>query len=266
MISILGIDIQNDFADKKGSLYVPVAAQDTVRLSNLINRIRSQIVDIDITMDLHDRYHIAHAIFWTDKNGLHPDIFTQITSQDIRNHVWVPVKRELHDYAIWYTERLESTKKLVLTIWPEHCINGTVGQALVPSFIHAVHGWEGSTKHATIYTKGQNPLTEQYSAITPEVTSEEHNTYYYNMILIDKIKNNLNAYNSKLLIAGQALSHCVASTFEHIAEHLTVDQLSKCYILEDACSSVQGFEEVGNAFLRKMQLKGVNISKTTKFL
>lgn len=40
-----------------------------------------------------------------------------------------------------YTKALEEKNNFVLTIWPEHCIEGTHGQDVVPQLQSVIESW-----------------------------------------------------------------------------------------------------------------------------
>ena len=61
------IDPQFDFCDPSGTLFVPGANLDMVRLGDFINRNITKIDDIQVTLDSHHRVHVAHAISWVDE-------------------------------------------------------------------------------------------------------------------------------------------------------------------------------------------------------
>lgn len=63
----------------------------------------------------------------------------------------------------------------------------------------------------------------------------------------------------RLLVCGQALSHCVNFTVRDIVEHWPPGETSKITILRDCASSVPGFEEAGKLFLDDMERAGVNV-------
>ncbi len=77
------IDPQYDFCNSNGTLYVPGADKDMVRLSGMIKNNIKQIDDIHLTLDSHNRLHIAHPIWWVDNLGNHPDPFTIISAEDV---------------------------------------------------------------------------------------------------------------------------------------------------------------------------------------
>ena len=68
-VDFLIIDAQNDFCDPKGNLFVTGADKDSVRLADVIKRMKKQINDIHATLDTHHLIDIAHPIFWVDSKG-----------------------------------------------------------------------------------------------------------------------------------------------------------------------------------------------------
>ncbi len=67
-----------------------------------------------------------------------------------------------------------------------------------------------------------------------------------------------------LLIAGEASSHCVRSTTEHIVQHLPrllpLWQAHRIVLLTDGMSPVGGFEAQHQAFLEGMRAAGAQLS------
>lgn len=167
-IGLLIIDPQNDF-HPGGSLAVAGSNEDSQRIADLI-RENLHIDEIFITLDSHHRLHIAHGVCWTNKEGKHPDPFTLINSRDIAAGKWLPVDPNNYEVFLYYAVELEKKGRFQLCIWPEHCLIGTPGHAVVPSINSAVQEWTGkSLKHIHYIQKGMNRFTEMYSAIAAEV-------------------------------------------------------------------------------------------------
>ena len=59
------------------------------------------------------------------------------------------------------------------------------------------------------------------------------------------------------------MSHCVANTIRDIASNFSDDQIKRFVLLEDATSSVQGFEKMGEDFINEMVNRGMRLAKTT---
>jgi nicotinamidase-related amidase len=140
---------------------------------------------------------------------------------------------------IHYAEALEKKGKYALTIWPYHAMLGGIGHALVSSVEEALffHSIARNTQY-DIEIKGGKPFTENYSVIGPEVltgpmgeTLGTHNARFIEQ---------LQQYD-RLIIAGQAKSHCVAWTVQDLLNDInTVDPAlaKKVYLLEDCSSPV----------------------------
>jgi nicotinamidase-related amidase len=60
-----------------------------------------------------------------------------------------------------------------------------------------------------------------------------------------------------LFIAGEASSHCVRATTEHIVAHLPGGRPERVVLLTDCMSPVGGFEAQHDAFLADMRARGV---------
>ncbi len=184
-IILLIIDPQEDFHPPTGSLAVPGADEDAVRISNFLLEKLTAIDDVVVTMDSHHRTHIAHSISWVDENGKNPPPFTLISSEDVRGNVWRPSNSDLLNEYKDYTTELEAKGRFKLCIWPEHCLIGTPGHSVVQPINGSLHEWEGSRmKSVTYVLKGTNCLTEMYSAIGAEVPVESDPTTKPNLNLL----------------------------------------------------------------------------------
>ena len=65
---------------------------------------------------------------------------------------------------------LEKNGRFVLCIWPEHCLIGTPGHAIVPSVNFSILKWtEAHGRNVNYILKGTNSLTEHYSALRADV-------------------------------------------------------------------------------------------------
>ncbi len=88
-IQLVVIDPENDFCNPNGSLFVPGSEEDMDRLALMINRLKGTINDIHVTLDAHHPVDIAHSVWFVDDNGNHPAPFTQISSLDLKDKVWM---------------------------------------------------------------------------------------------------------------------------------------------------------------------------------
>jgi nicotinamidase-related amidase len=134
---------------------------------------------------------------------------------------------------------------------------GGVGYALVSAveealFFHSIARWAP----LDFQPKGDNPLTEHYSMLGPEVEFDREGEPLgkRNQPLIERLLR----YDA-VVIAGQAKSHCVAWTIQDLLSDQTVTERSlqsKVYLLEDCTSpvvvpgSVDFTDEADEAFRR----------------
>src|SRR5215211_5197255 len=222
---LLLIDVQNTFCIPGFELYVGGrsgrgAVEDNARLCEFIYRNLGSITQITATMDTHMAMQVFHAIFFVDKNGDHPAPYTDIHASELRQGRWTfnPALSSQFGVApeygqqmmIHYAEELEKKSKFALTIWPYHAMLGGIGHALVSSveeaiFFHSI----ARIAQPELDIKGDKPFTENYSVIGPEVLTgpmgETLGTH--NQKFIEQLQQ-----VDRLIIAGQAKSHCVAWT------------------------------------------------------
>ena len=118
-IHLLIIDPQNDFCDpQNGTLYVPGAEQDMLRLATMIDRLRDKLVDIHVTLDSHHMVDIAHPIFWRNSEGENPAPFRQITAADVLAGTWTTTLPSARPRVLQYLQDLESNGRYPHVIWP----------------------------------------------------------------------------------------------------------------------------------------------------
>ena len=241
---LLMIDNQIDFCGPFGALMVPGATQDAANLITALDANRDKFDGIIATLDTHQQYHIAHPIFWVNGNKEHPRPYTMIRSSDLEAGTWQTTDPLAMSWAKHYLEQLEKRNKFRLIIWPPHCLVGSLGHAIYSPIQASLQRWELAQpgRNVQYVQKGNNAFTEHYSAISAEVVVENDPNTKVNTALL----NELNSYE-KIFVAGQALSHCVNFTVKDmIANGIPA---SKIYLIRDACSNVEGFQEAGNDFL-----------------
>jgi nicotinamidase-related amidase len=278
------IDVQNTFCIPDFELYVGGrsgrgAVEDNARLCEFIYRHLATITRITATMDTHRAMQVFHAIFFVDKDGNHPAPYTDIHAAELRDGKWrfnPALADEFNlapDYGqqmmIHYAGALEKKGKYALTVWPYHAMLGGIGHALVSSveealFFHSI----ARTTQYDIEIKGDKPFTENYSVVGPEVLTGPmgemlgtHNT---------KFIEGLRQFD-RLIIAGQAKSHCVAWTVSDLLNDINeVDPAlaKKVYLLED-CSSpvvvpgVVDHTDAADAAYNRFAQAGMHIVKST---
>jgi len=279
------IDMQNTFCIPEFELYVGGrsgrgAIDDNTRLTEFIYRNLGNITHITATMDTHKTMQVFHAIFFVDKNGDHPSPYSDIHVADLKNGTWAfnPALANEFDLApeygqqmlLHYAEELEKKGKYALTVWPYHAMLGGIGHALVSSVEEALffHSVARNTQY-DIEIKGDKPFTENYSVVGPEVltgpmgeTLGTHNTKF-----IEQLQQ-----FDKLIIAGQAKSHCVAWTVQDLLNDINVvdSALAKKVYLLDDCSSpvvvpgVVDHTDAANTAYTKFAEAGMHLIQSTQ--
>ena len=254
-ICLVAVDVQNTFCIPGFELFVAGrsgkgAVEDNQRLCQFIYRNLDIITQITPTMDTHQPMQVFHAVSIVDKNGEHPAPFTLISEEDVKEGRWRLNPELCHtiqidedygqQYLLHYTRALKRGGKYDLTIWPYHAMLGGIGHALVSSVEEAIF-FHSMVRHcqANFQIKGDNPLTEHYSVLGPEVLdapdgsriAERNAGLIAHLLRFDAV-----------IITGQAKSHCVAWTIDDLLEDIHVQPdtrlAEKVYLLEDCTSPV----------------------------
>ena len=253
-LALVVVDMQNTFCSPGFELFVAGrsgtgALDDARRLSEFVYRNLDTVTQIVATLDTHQALQIFHRIMLVDEQGNHPEPFTLVTAAEVETGRWRinPTAADGlgldPDYAEqhlrYYTRSLEEGGKYNLTIWPYHAMLGGIGHALVSAVEEALF-FHSSARQAPLdfQPKGDNPLTEHYSMLGPEVEFdlEGEPLGARNLPLIERLLR----YDA-VVIAGEAKSHCVAWTIEDLLSDPTVHERGleeKVYLLEDCSSSV----------------------------
>jgi len=264
---LLIIDPQNDFCAPDGALFVPGADADMRRLATLVERLGDALDGVHLTLDSHHRLDIAHPLWWRDAAGEPPPPFTSLTAAQVAEGRWRTARPEDAATSSAYLQDLEAGGRYPHTIWPEHCLLGGWGHNIEGSLAHALHAWEGGLRAVDVVHKGLNPGTEHFSALRAEVPDPEDPGTQLNGALLDRL-----ALADRLLVAGEARSHCVASTVRDLVEHLSAAQRARVVLLTDAMSDVPDppgtslFSDRGAAFVADMRAIGVQVATTTDAL
>src|SRR4051794_14493756 len=186
-VCLLAVDVQNTFCIPGFELFVAGrsgtgAVDDNRRLCEFVYRNLPTITQVLPSLDTHQAMQVFHAIWLVDEGGDHPAPYTLVSAQDVAAGRWrinTAVAEALGidaDYArrhlAHYTRRLAEGGQYDLTVWPYHAMLGGIGHALVSAveeaaFFHAI------ARHSQpdFQVKGDNPLTEHYSMLGPEVTA-----------------------------------------------------------------------------------------------
>jgi nicotinamidase/pyrazinamidase len=256
---LLIIDPQNDFCDIPGAaLPVAGAAADLGRVSRLVREAGAALCSITVTLDTHPQIAIERVSFWEDASAQPVAPFTQITESQVRAGLYRPRRRELLPQVITYLHDLEAAGRYRLTVWPVHCVLGTSGHNIHPALAAEIAGWEERSQTSSFKVlKGQNPMTEQYSAVRAEVPRADDPSTHSNEALLAQVRP---AHDETLLIAGEAGSHCVRATTLDILESLTSEALRRVLLLTDCMSPVSGFEREMQQFLAQAKDEGARLA------
>ncbi len=264
---LLIIDPQNDFCDlppaycsglphgTRPALPVAGAHADMQRIAALIDAAGAAIDEITVTLDSHQHIDIAHPTFWQQGDGAAVAPFTPVTAADVRAGRYAPRAGANTARVIAYLDALEAAGRYQHMVWPIHCEIGAWGHNVHHDLRRAYNGWEERTARVVQkITKGENPWTEHYSAIMAEVPDPEDAATRFNHDFINQLKQ-----ADHIVIAGEAGSHCVKATTEHIVQGLDGDG-RKLTLVTDCISPVEGFELQYQAFLRAMQGCGARLA------
>jgi nicotinamidase/pyrazinamidase len=273
---LLLIDPQNDFCDLpedwlprspvtgeaiRPALPVAGAHADLQRAASLVQRLGGQLDAITVTLDSHHRIDIAHPGFWVETaSGGAPGPFTTITAAQVRAGAYAPRDAVQLDRVLAYLDALEATGRYTLMVWPVHCQMGSWGHGVHAGLQAALDAWaDAAGRSVEVVTKGENPWTEHYSALQAEVPDPADEGTELNQALLAELDR-----FDRVLIAGEAGSHCVRATVEHLAAHLPSKQLNKLVLLTDCISPVAGFEAQQADFLAAMQARGLKLALSTE--
>lgn len=259
-LEFLIVDPQNDFCDPKGTLYVPGAREDSLRLSDTIKRLRDKISHISVTLDTHRLIDIAHPLFWMDPDGRHPDPYTLITKEDIKKGLWHTTVPDHMERAARYVKELGKNNRYVLCVWPPHCLIGSWGHSVTKPVYDALLEWEKNFSLVDYTLKGLNIWTEHYSALKADVEDPEDPATGLNEKLIKRLRE-----ADIIAISGQALSHCVANSVRDLADNSKEEDIKKLVLLTDTTSSVKGFEKLGEDFVHEMTGRGMQVCTSDEF-
>jgi nicotinamidase-related amidase len=281
-LCLLAVDVQNTFCVPGFELFVAgrsgsAAVDDSRRLCEWIYRNLGSVTRVLASLDTHHAMQVFHAIWLVDEEGRHPAPYTLVSAEDVASGRWRAntaaaealgidagyARRHLADY----TRRLAQGRKYDLTIWPYHAMLGGIGHALVSAVEEAIF-FHGVARHSRpeFHVKGDNPLTEHYSVLGPEVTEGPDG---------DRLGGEdagllatLRSFDA-VVVAGQAKSHCVAWTIDDLLEHDDLRQLAECtYLLEDCTSpivvpGVVDYTKQADAAFERYEAAGMHVVRST---
>lgn len=272
---LLIIDPQNDFCDLPAAwqptnpltgqpcapaLPVTGAHEDMLRLARFIEAQIGVLSDIFLTLDSHQRVDIAHPTFWQTGEGAAVAAFTQVSADDVRAGRFLPRDPVALPRTLGYLDELKARGRYQLMVWPVHCEIGTWGHAVHAAVQAAVNRWEeAQLRQVRHVQKGVNPWTEHYSAMQAEVPDSDDPATALNRALLSDLDR-----ADTLFIAGEASSHCVRATTEHIVDNLPSGRPERIVLLTDCMSPVGGFEQQAQDFLTDMKDRGVRLATTAQ--
>lgn len=258
-ITLLIIDAQFDFCAPQGALYVPGAEQDIERLVALIGQALHRIGRIIATLDTHQVLDIAHPGFWENAAGQSPPPFTAISSADVEKGTWVP--RFEVPYAHDYVRQLEDQGEFQHFIWPEHCLAGTGGAALVAPLAHALREWSHhSQRNYQTVVKGEHPLAEHFGVFRAQIPVPGSPKTELNQLLLDEL-----GQSDEIWIAGEARSHCVATSLLQILRYAP-ELVPKVVLLTDCMSDVTGLGYLAEPIYAEAQAAGVRFTTSMELV
>jgi nicotinamidase-related amidase len=282
-VCLLAVDVQNTFCIPDFELFVAGrsgtgAVDDNRRLCAFVYRNLPTITQVFPSLDTHHAMQVFHPIWLVDADGNHPAPYTLVSSGDVEAGRWrangavaealgIDVEY-LERHLAHYTRQLAAGGKYDLTIWPYHAMLGGIGHALVSAVEEAIffHGVARESQ-PEFQVKGDNPLTEHYSMLGPEVTEGpdgdrlgERNTQ-----LIEKLLT-----FDAVVIAGQAKSHCMAWTIADLLEDDKAGErlAERTYLLEDCTSpvvvpGVVDYTDEADAAFERYAAAGMHVVRST---
>jgi nicotinamidase/pyrazinamidase len=251
--AFLIIDAQYDFCHPGGALFVPGAESDVQRIAQLIGSEGEKMDQIYVTLDTHHAVDIAHPLFWKDALGNTVAPFTWITADVVESGQYIP----LHDhvYVLDYLRRLEQNAEFQHIIWPEHCLIGSQGAGLEATVWDAILGWTHRTgRDYKAVVKGLNPLTEHFGVFRAQVPVQHDPDTFLNKAFLAE----LDTYDL-ILIAGEARSHCVATSISQILNFAPA-LIPKVTILTDCMSDVPNLGHLADPIFENARKRGMTFS------
>ena len=283
-LALLVVDAQNTFCVPDFELFVAGrsgrgAVDDSRRLCDFVYRNLGAITQTFPSLDTHHAMQVFHAVWLVDEHGEHPAPYTLVSADDVTAGRW-RVNPAVADslgldpdytarHLAHYTRRLAEGGKYDLTIWPYHAMLGGIGHALVSAVEEALffHGMARSS-HPDFQVKGDNPLTEHYSMLGPEVTEgpDGERLGGRNVELIEKLLT-----FDAVAVAGQAKSHCVAWTIDDLLRSDSAQGArlaQRMYLLEDCTSpvvvpGVVDYTDEADAAFERFARAGVHVVRST---
>lgn len=265
-IDLVLIDPQEDFMDD-GSLPVPGARKDMDRVAGMVAKYSRKLNDIHVTLDSHRTIDVSHAPFWVDSNGNPPLPFAQITSASIRDGMWSPKIPDMREHVLKYTEYLEKGGRYTHTVWPTHCLIGSHGHSVEPRLFEAANNWAADNVALIDFVvKGSDFRVEHFGALQAEMPMDDNPETQLNTRFLETLQK-----ADIVLLAGEALSHCVRATVQQIVDNIGADHIKKLHLLTDCSTSIPAIPDVVDfpaltaAWLKDMKRLGLTTTDSVAF-
>lgn len=262
MKKLLVIDPQNDFCDIPGAaLPVAGAGADLQRLAAFIAA--TPLDDITVTLDSHPSVAVERTTFWKTPDGKAPAPFSFVTKDDVSSGKFTPRDATLTTQVLTMLDQLASAGRPGLVVWPVHCVTGTWGHNIYNPLAEQLAQWEFRQQRAVRKVlKGEYPLTEHFGVFEADAPDAAVPSTQFNNALAAELTQGVDV----LFVAGEAGSHCVASSVDQLTRYL--DQQGgarpRVILLSDCMSPVTGFEADQQAFVQRASAWGAEIVTSTE--
>lgn len=254
MKKLLIIDPQNDFCDIPGAaLPVAGASADMQRLTSFIAT--TPLDGITVTLDSHPSVAVERTTFWKTTDGSAPAPFSFVTRDDVASRKLTPRDATLTPQVLTMLDQLARAGRPGLVVWPVHCVTGTWGHNIFSTLADELAQWEFSRQRAVRKVlKGEYPLTEHFGVFEADAPDEAVPSTQFNNGLAAELTQEVDV----LFIAGEAGSHCVASSFDQLARYINRQggPRPRVVLLSDCMSPVTGFEADQQTFVRRASVWG----------
>jgi len=177
--ALIIVDMQNDFANSYGSMYISGAEK-------LSNKIKSLLSDYETIVYTQDYHPSDHCSFY---DNINTTILSEKTLSLYPNQTLIQIRNTIPLFGKVILKNGE-----IQTLWPKHCVQNTWGVKLINSL--------NPTEKDFIVHKGSNKNVDSYSAFFDNARINE--TPLHNYLQSKNIK--------KVDIVGLAFDYCVGYT------------------------------------------------------
>ncbi len=238
-----------------GSIPIPNARTDSARLGDMINAHHADIHEIFVSLNSRHKTHISNPISWVNLDGSTPQPFITILKSDVEKGIYRARMPTLQESFLEYVTSLELAEREPLILWPDHCLVGTEGHAVIPQVNEALQDWAGRNMYTVEYIlKASSCATEMYSAISAEVPQASDPSTSLDTGIVERLMS-----ADRVLICGISLSHAVKHTVKDLLKLWKENLRSNIYLVKDCCSTLPGFEGKADDFIREMLQSGVTV-------